>query len=161
MARSRSPLSVPSSGADRSSKEHTPATLPPPRRNRPGCCRSRLGITIPHCSDARNLLFEDMRLLPLRTLLICAALATAVVGCGKNPEPPPKVAAELATEKERAKNAEAQRAEEARKRAAAEKEASSLKTTVMVLVVCVGVALIVGVGIGSRARKKADPGHDS
>lgn len=76
-------------------------------------------------------------------------------------EPSPKVAAELATEKERARNAEVQRAEEARKREAAEKEADYLKTAVMVLVVSVGCALILGVGIGSRARKKAGGDHDA
>jgi hypothetical protein len=101
----------------------------------------------------------------LRALVICAALTFGLVGCGnRSPEPPPKVpvepptkvVAELATEKERARSLEAQKAEEARRREIAEKDASSWKTATMLSVIGIVIALIVGVGIGSRARGKAE-----
>jgi hypothetical protein len=97
-----------------------------------------------------------MSRISFRALLVCTALAFGLVGCGKDPEPPPKVVAELATQKERARNLEAQKAEEARKREIAEKEASTWKTATMVVVIVSVVALLLGVGIGSRSRRKAE-----
>lgn len=95
---------------------------------------------------------------PLRALILFlpVALAISLSGCNKNPEPSPQVVAELATQKERAKNAEVSKAEEARKREIAEKDASSWKTATMLSVIGMVVALIVGVGIGSRVRKQAE-----
>lgn len=93
----------------------------------------------------------------LRALVVCAGLVSGLAACGdRNPEPPPKVAAQLATEKERARNLEAQKAEEARRREAAEREASTWKTATMVSVIGIVVALMIGAGIGSRARRKAE-----